>query len=232
VTKFKSVNCSEEEQNRADLRSKGKGQPKSTSAENDGSVGREGPFLIKVCGITNLEDARLSLENGANALGFNFFPGSPRYLEIDRAVEIIRQLPGDYLAVGILVAGKGGSFPDLPAEINAVQIHGIHSESELPDLNRRTLVAVSPESLERFPNSEIIIDTSWGRGTTADWTEIRKIKRRYILSGGLNPENLTTALEILNPSGIDVCSGVESRPGIKDEKALLAFLKIAVAYVG
>lgn len=181
-------------------------------------------FLIKVCGITRMRDAELSLELGANALGFNFYPQSPRYIKVQEAQRLIRQLSGDFLPVAVVVASEGLVLPDIPDEIEAVQVHGVNHERDLPVFKQKVIAAVSPENVDCFPGTEVIIDTSWGRGLKADWNALRGISRPYILSGGLNPENVEEAIRLLRPAGIDVCSGIEARPGTKDEKKLSEFL--------
>jgi phosphoribosylanthranilate isomerase len=197
-------------------------------------------FLSKVCGITNLEDALLSARAGANALGFNFFPKSPRFIEPTDAADIISELPGEVLAVAVIVLDKGvgpgaaarGLARDISlAGVDAVQIHGVRSERGIPELGVRTFVATSAEEACQFPHFEIVIDTSWGTGTQADWEQIAALlDRPFILSGGLTPDSVLTALAKLSPAGVDVCSGVESRPGKKDPRKLQRFLATVQLY--
>ena len=199
------------------------GSPKSRS---------EKEFMVKVCGITNLQDALLSVKAGANTLGFNFYPKSPRFIRPEDAAEIIRQLPGKTLNVGVVVVAspaKSRSETVLQsldkAGVGAVQIHGASCDAEVPDFRMRTFIATSPERANSFPRHEIIVDTSWGTGTLADWDLISNVVARpYILSGGLTPENVCEALSKLSPDGVDVCSGVEKSPGKKDPVKLERFL--------
>ncbi len=177
--------------------------------------------IVKVCGITNLQDARLSVEWGANALGFNFYPPSPRYVHPRCAAEIIDELPETVLAVGIFVQRLRQRAEKL---VQVVQIHGLKQAAEIPPTDRTIWVAVSPERAAAFPQHQILIDTSWGRGRLADWDALEGLQRPYILSGGLTPDNVGLALQRLHPAGIDVCSGVESSPGTKDAARLRAFL--------
>ncbi len=203
-------------------------------------------MIVKVCGITCLDDALGAVECGANALGFNFYPASARYLNMDQAAEIVAGTNGSgVLTVAVVVANFGDiilnsqsasaripsakelnfvspKFPELAT--TAVQIHGIEHPSDLPDFGRRLFVAVSAESACRFPDHEIIIDSSWGTGRVDDWARLSKLTRPYILSGGLNPDNVARAIETLHPAGVDVCSGVESVPGRKDMKKLKKFI--------
>jgi phosphoribosylanthranilate isomerase len=181
-------------------------------------------MLIKVCGIKRLIDAERSLEWGANAIGFNFYRKSPRFIEPLEAARIIEQLPAQALKVGIVV---GNPTEEQVGMVNAVQIHGLDSEDQIQAFGCRTLVAVSPEQITQFPKSELVIDTSWGTGKLADWNALKKLDRAYILSGGLAPDNVAEAILKLRPAGVDACSGIESSPGVKDANKLRRFLKEA-----
>ncbi len=191
--------------------------------DSDGGSG----FLSKVCGITNLEDARLSVELGANCLGFNFYPPSPRFVTPEAAAGMIGSLPQDVLFFGITVLGRDGE--DLWREIrdllDGVQVHGAQEERELAGFDTMPLlVAVSPAQAERFPDRSLIVDTSWGTGRLASWKEVARLRRPFVLSGGLTPDNVTEAICILRPAGVDVCSGVEGSPGLKDHEKLSRFM--------
>ena len=188
-------------------------------------------FMVKVCGITNLEDALRSIELGANALGFNLYLQSPRYIDPGEVEKIIQELPEHVLTVAVMVV-RGEDVLSTTAKassrvpsIGAFQLHGLHSESEIPPAHKTLYVATSPVESHRFPNHEILIDTSWGRGMTANWEELRQIDRSFILSGGLRPENVAEAIELLQPAGVDVCSGVEEAPGTKDVGKLRRFME-------
>ncbi len=196
-------------------------------------------FLVKVCGITNEKDAFFSIDCGANALGFNFYKSSPRYLDPQRAAEIIKKLPRQILVVAVMVVSGEtkeeiyNQIRELKKEmdkvsnrelINVFQLHGLESESQIPSDQGRFLVAASPFDACSFPRYEVLIDTSWGTGIRADWDYVQQLNRSFILSGGLNPENVSEAIALLSPSGVDVCSGVESELGIKDSALLKRFI--------
>ncbi|HXK59839.1 MAG TPA: phosphoribosylanthranilate isomerase [Acidobacteriota bacterium] len=182
-------------------------------------------MIVKICGITSVEDALLALELEANALGFNFWPSSPRYVSPESAQRIISEVqkhfdPSSFLTVGILVGTQG--WEQAPTEV--LQFHGVRDAAGLPETGRRTWVAVTPQLADRFPSSEILIDSSWGQGKVADWEEVARVNRPFILSGGLGPENVYASIEHLRPVGVDVCSGVEKSPGRKDPEKLKRFL--------
>jgi len=229
-----------------------------SSEKRDSRTGSTAP-VIKVCGITCLEDALASLELGANALGFNFYPRSPRFIEPARAVEILRALPESVTAVAVVVVDSGDdprlvsedwtgtgdrnpprrpgsneepSFASLPERVDWVQVHGVRSRADLRKIDREVLIATAPEHVSEFVDFRVIIDTSWGTGRLADWKALRGLGRDYILSGGLTPDNVKEALEYLEPYGVDVCSGVEAAPGKKDLARLARFLETVGNHYG
>ena len=188
-------------------------------------------FLVKICGITHLDDALSSVRLGANALGFNFYPKSPRYLDPEQVEEMLPEIPDHVLTVAVMVISRedGLSTPSAVLKrvpsIGAFQLHGLHRESEVPTSEKPLFVATSPIEVDCFPNHDILIDTSWGRGKKENWEDLRRIDRPYILSGGLRPGNVAEALQLLQPAGVDVCSGVEREPGIKDVGKLKRFME-------
>lgn len=178
-------------------------------------------MIIKICGITTVSDALLCVEAGADAIGLNFCPRSPRFVSRVRAEEIIAQLHGRVLTVGVTIGRPEGDFP----VCDVFQLHGIASESEILDLSPdRTWIAVAPERISDFRNRTVIVDTSEGTGQLANWDLLAGLDRPFVLAGGLSPENVADAIRRLNPSGVDVCSGVESSPGRKDPEKVTQFI--------
>ncbi len=174
-------------------------------------------MLIKICGITSVEDGQLALDLGANALGFNFYPPSPRYLSPSRAVDLIDQLQGNYLRVGIFV----GPSIDWTLPLDAFQLHGFNDPGDIPPhQGRRVIVATDVRRWRGFPHHEIILDDSWGSGRNSDLRLLQSIDRPFILAGGLNHSNIRSAIDLLQPAGVDICSGVEHSPGRKDPERL------------
>ena len=195
---------------------------------------------IKICGITRLEDARLAIELGAAALGFNFYPPSPRYIVPGAAAEIIRQLPPFVASVGVFAdEGEEKHVAKVAREagVTAIQLRG----PQLPATNGALAgypvilaVAVGVDfKAEQFGSRKAaayLLDTFdanllGGTGKTFDWRLAREAKQygNIILAGGLTPENVGQAIREVRPFAVDVASGVESAPGVKDAAKLRAF---------
>ena len=183
------------------------------------------PFVVKVCGVTSYEDAQAALDAGANALGFNFYPKSPRFLTYDLAAGIISRLRGDYLRVGVFV---NPLLADAAAFLDVAQIHG-HGESTL-----RVWRAVNPGHTPA-PDPSVqawLLDTATpafgGSGKTFDWSLAASFPYRAIVAGGLDGENVAEAIRIANPWGVDSCSRLEMSPGKKDHARVAAFVAKAL----
>jgi len=198
--------------------------------------------LIKICGITNLEDAVAAVAAGADALGFNFYKPSPRYITPQTAREIIEQLPDSILKVGVFVNEASPKLVQNIANesgINALQLHGDESPdycNELADQYLIKALAVShdfdTQVIERYQVDAIMLDTKHktlrgGTGRVFDWSiaqEVSKIVPKLYLAGGLSPENVAEAIETVRPYAVDACSSLEDRPGIKNHDRLRAFV--------
>jgi len=198
------------------------------------------PTRIKICGLTRLEDAQLAADLGAAALGFNFYPLSPRYIEPAAARAIIRRLSPFVAAVGVFAnETDAGHVISQAREAGAttVQVHG----PRFPPLDEllavfTLVVAVAvregfkPEELRKIKPSAYLLDAFdpdrlGGTGRTFDWKAAREAKQYgpIILAGGLTPANVARAVREVRPFAVDVASGVESAPGIKDAAKLQAF---------
>ncbi|MDH3976674.1 MAG: phosphoribosylanthranilate isomerase [Deltaproteobacteria bacterium] len=195
---------------------------------------------VKICGITKLEDALAAAECGAHALGFVFFRKSPRYIEPDKALEIINQLPPFITPVGLFVNEAESRVWDIlnTTGINVVQFHGDEAPPYTESFQVRVIKAIrvkSEESLSAaaaYSCSSILLD-AWspqaygGTGKKFDWDILRRIgiNKRVILAGGLNPDNVAYAIKLVKPYGVDVSSGVEISPGIKDHEKIKCFIE-------
>jgi len=196
---------------------------------------------VKVCGITTYRDASLALDAGVDALGFNFFSRSPRFIEPLEARSVIRRLPPFTVSVGIFVnRAEPAAVAEVAREagVQVLQLHGDESPEFCRRLHGWPLIKVLrldggpvKEDLRQFPVQAFLIDAKddvrfGGTGRAADWAlaeVVRKI-RPVILAGGLRPENVGEAIRIVRPYGVDVCSGVETSPGMKDAAKLIAFM--------
>lgn len=187
---------------------------------------------IKICGITNLEDARCAFECGADALGFIFHPGSPRYLAPDAAREIIQGLPAEITKVGVFVNRDHDVVKGIMkfCGLDILQLHGDEAPEYCRNFSLFSLIkAVSGRTeidlhlLSKYPAKAFLVDSRdqeryGGTGIKSDWTLAKKIGeiKPLILAGGLNAENIREAIETVSPDAVDISSGVETAPGKKD----------------
>lgn len=201
--------------------------------------------FIKICGITNFEDALAAVRFGADAIGLNFFKGSPRYIEPETARYISENMPEKLVKVGVFVNAEIDEIAHILtfAGLDAIQLHGDESPQLAKELKSRTgapvirAFRVSTEfdamAAEQFPADAILLDAHssagfGGTGETFDWTIANKIRGRVkqlYLAGGLTESNVVNAIEAVNPFAVDACSGLESSPGRKDPSKLAAFIK-------
>ena len=192
---------------------------------------------IKVCGITNLEDAMKAVELGADFLGFNFYPPSPRYISPEKAQTILAQVPKQ--------VGKVALFVNEPKEkihavigkqtFSGVQFHGEESAAYCRGLELKVIKAFrvrdreSLSGIDGFPADYYLVDT-WapgygGSGAPFPWEWLEGLNsERLILAGGLDAGNVAEAIRLVRPYGVDVCTGVEARPGMKDHEKLKEFI--------
>jgi phosphoribosylanthranilate isomerase len=195
---------------------------------------------IKICGITNLADAQTVIEAGADALGFIFFEKSPRYLSIEKAAEISRQLPA-LMRVGIFVNAPAEFILRAISEVGLtmLQFHGDEPPgfcAQFGLMNMKAFRIRDEQSLAAIPNYQTaayLLDafsatTLGGSGEKFNWDlaiEAQKFGKPIFLAGGLTPENVADAVKKVQPFGVDVSSGVESAPGKKDATKVRAFIE-------
>jgi phosphoribosylanthranilate isomerase len=195
---------------------------------------------VKICGITNLEDALLAADLGAQALGFIFYSKSPRSIKPEAARDIISSLPPLVLSIGVFVDEEAGVVREVAQTVGLdwVQLHGKESPDYCRTLGRRVIkgfrvqdessLAVLPDYRDAV--QALLLDTyrpgtPGGTGETFDW-ELARRAQDYgpiILAGGLTAANISQAITVAQPAAVDVASGVEAGPGVKDPEKLRAF---------
>jgi phosphoribosylanthranilate isomerase len=200
--------------------------------------------LVKICGITNLDDALAAVDAGADALGFNFYPRSPRFITPETAAKIIDRLPAEVLTVGVFVNEELDTVEKTAsaAEISALQLHGTESREYCKALKGRYLIKVfatggefKPETVLDYDVQAIMLDafdknTFGGTGKLSNWSIARKTRElfpRLFLAGGLSAENVGEAIERVNPYAVDACTLIERAPGRKDHVRMRAFVAAA-----
>ena len=197
---------------------------------------------IKICGVTNANDARACVELGADMIGFNFYPASPRYIEPTIVRRIVDTLPAGTSAVGVFVDADPAEIRNVAknAGVRCVQLHGRATPESCSELAQEfrviraltTDAQLEPEHTAAFPHCDVLIDSyhpdlRGGTGRTCDWSVARaamRYTRFLILSGGLNARNVGRAIAAVAPHAVDVCSGIENAPGVKDHDAIKDFI--------
>lgn len=195
---------------------------------------------VKICGVRSMEEALCALDCGVDALGFNFWPKSPRYIAPREARAIIDRLPPFISCAGVFVNESRERIIETAriAGVNIVQLHGDESPEFCREMDSLKLIKAfrvgegfEPSSIARFGVSAALLDTNikgsyGGTGRRFDWRVATEAKQfaRIILAGGLNIDNVAEAIMEVRPFGIDVCSGVEAEPGRKDIDKLRRFM--------
>lgn len=199
---------------------------------------------VKICGITNLEDALLSAKFGADALGFNFYERSPRYISPEKARGIVERLPVEVLKVGVFVNENLEKIVEIVevARLDALQLHGEETPEFARKLKARTNLEIikafrvspefQPEDVLRYEVDAILLDAynpreHGGTGETFDWEiakKVREIFPKMYLAGGLSHENVRCAIYITKSFAVDTCSGIEEIKGKKDNVKLINFV--------
>ena len=197
---------------------------------------------VKICGITNLEDALLAVKFGADALGFNFYEKSPRYIRPEKAREIIDQLPENILKVGVFVNEEMNKVVDIAgaAGLDAVQLHGEETPEFAAELKIKSGLEIikafrvspdfKPGDILKYKVDAVLLDAyspneHGGTGETFDWTMARKIGSKMYLAGGLSPENIAEAIAAVRPYAVDACSRLEITKGVKDQDKVKRFIE-------
>jgi phosphoribosylanthranilate isomerase len=198
-------------------------------------------MILKICGITRQEDASAAIAGGANAIGFNFYPGSPRYIAPEKAAGIAS--PGAR-RVGVFV-NESPARVEVVARIAALDVAQLHGNEAPADYPAALAVWKAARVNDGFDigsyadcGAEALLldgpagELYGGAGHTFDWNVASKSVLRIILAGGLDAENVGAAVALAHPWGVDACSRIESAPGQKDLKKMNEFLKAAKAALG
>jgi phosphoribosylanthranilate isomerase len=199
--------------------------------------------FIKICGITNLDDALAAVDAGVDALGFNFYKPSPRYVTPETARAIIAELPESILTVGVFVNEESPqSVKDLArdANVKAIQLHGDESPDYCQQLAGHFVIKAlsagpdfDPQQASAYNVESILLDTKdaalrGGTGRVFDWSlalEVSRAVPKLFLAGGLDVQNIEQAIVFVDPYGVDACSKLEERPGKKNHDRMRAFVK-------
>ena len=196
---------------------------------------------IKICGIKTVDDALAAMDAGADMLGFNFYPKSPRYIDpgVCRDIMAVMRKFGQITYVGVFVNASVAAIRATleTCALSLVQLHGDETPEIMRSLDGKAFKAFRgvPLNVEDFAREEapaFLIDASvtgkyGGTGAKADWSAAAELAKQYplLLAGGLTPENVVDAVRRVQPWGVDVASGVESSPGVKDAAKMNAFVK-------
>ena len=207
-------------------------------------VASEKQVKVKVCGMTSLKDALNAVEGGADAVGFIFYKKSPRSVTMKTVREIVLELPPFVDTVGVFVDETAEQINKIAdyCNLDIIQLHGDESPTFCKKIRRKVIKAFrikdmqSVKKISNFQVSGFLLDTfsenlHGGTGKVFDWNLALPAKKfgPVIMAGGLTPNNVQQAVRQIRPYGVDVCSGVESEPGIKDHKKVRAFLNNAKA---
>lgn len=199
--------------------------------------------LVKICGITSLEDALAAVDAGADALGFNFYRPSPRYISPVAARAITDQLPESIVKAGVFVNEELESVVRIVNEagLSAVQLHGDESPDYCRELRGRYVIkafaAVNDLDFADYQVDAIMLDTKdellrGGTGRVFDWIIAQRARQSVksvalFLAGGLSPDNVAEAIATVRPYAVDACSSLEDAPGRKNHERMRAFVKAA-----
>lgn len=199
---------------------------------------------VKICGITNESDAQAAVEAGVDALGFVFYPQSPRYVTPDRAASIIKSLPRKTIVVGVFVNARVKTVVEIAkhCHLDMVQLHGEESAEFCEELKNFKLIKafrvkgdIDWPGILQYRTCAYLFDKhrlgkKGGTGLCFDWGLLRDrlaVNQMIFLSGGLNAGNLKRAIQTVRPDWVDVSSGVESSPGKKDTGKVKQFIRLA-----
>ncbi|TGM10308.1 phosphoribosylanthranilate isomerase [Leptospira barantonii] len=202
---------------------------------------------IKICGIRDLQIAKVCLDEGADYVGLNFVPSSPRKIALDDAQKIVEYYTSEKNSPKIVLLFYKNSFEEIESIRSALKhdfVQWVWDDPTLTNVDReklfgerqicsyRVTAPIDNETLKNVPGEFLILDSyskgaGGGTGETFNWDFISKVDRKFLLAGGLNPTNVAQAIQTVKPFGVDVASGVESAPGVKDKEKVIQFIRNA-----
>jgi phosphoribosylanthranilate isomerase len=191
-------------------------------------------MMVKICGITNREDALAAVEAGASAIGFNFYRESPRYISHTGAAMIGAKIPASVWKVGVFVNESPETIARivLDAGLDVAQLHGTSLARGVriwQALSVKDDIADLPiQNLEALLIDSPVFGIYGGSGNTWDWTQAPHLQQKVIIAGGLDAENVRLAIEQAKPWGVDACSRIEKSPGLKDHDKMRQFIQAAL----
>lgn len=199
---------------------------------------------VKICGITGCEDAKLVVDAGVDAVGLVFYEKSPRFVTIEFAAEISQVIPAFVSRVALFKDAEQQMIESVleQVEIDLIQFHGSETADYCEQFNRPYIKALGIKgaehdvsfllaNVEKYQSAKALLldghapGEAGGSGESFDWASISAVDKPIILAGGLTPDNVTQAMDQVHPYAVDVSSGVESSPGIKDKNKVAAFMK-------
>ena len=192
-------------------------------------------MMVKICGITNPEDAQVAVDYGASAIGFVFYPRSPRYVTPEQAADILASLRGSVWKVGVFVDEPRERVAAVSTQLglDIAQLHGSETPADYPvDFRvwkaQRVKGEFDASKFEDDPAEALMLDGP-AAGLSFDWSIAAQLRRKVIIAGGLDASNVRDAVERAHPWGVDASSRLESAPGRKDRTKLELFLRAALA---
>jgi phosphoribosylanthranilate isomerase len=201
------------------------------------------PFIVKICGITSPADAEMAVAAGADAIGVNLWPDSKRYVDDGTARDVLAAVPDSVLKVGVFVNAPAAEVAARVASLglDRAQLHGNEQAADFTALDPAIVIrAVRVRDEATFQTEALWRPSLWlydafspgygGSGRQAPWALVAKLGRRpFLLAGGLGPDNVAAAIAAVRPAGVDVASGVERTPGVKDAARVKDFVEAARA---
>jgi phosphoribosylanthranilate isomerase len=194
-------------------------------------------MIVKICGITNRDDAMAAVDAGASAIGFNFYRDSPRYISPTGAAMLAEKIPANVWKVGVFVNEEAEAVARvaLQAGLDVAQLHGTSEARGMRVWQACTIGDwwLIGESAESHGVEALLVDKSaektyGGTGQTWAWPEARNIPMKFLIAGGLDAANVQQAIEEARPWGVDACSRIERAPGLKDHDKMRKFIKAAL----